>query len=201
MDRDSAPAKTRRQQRDLHFPALCAVRLSSALGALRKLGVAPRNHSHCPDVSVQLDLRCLAAFDGKQHLHPDRFCRAGRARLQERHPDRRVRQTNPGSRSQRSFHRRSRSLPPAIASDSDDFICFHFWCSPSGSQHRCRRGNAPGARHRCLLRNARSNRLRPISHARLLRRDHVVQRAPRQNFRTRTNTIRATFNGGTGPLN
>ena len=88
MDRDSAATEARRQQRDLHFPALRAVRLSSALGALRKLDVAPRNHSHCPDVSVQLDLRCLAAFDGKQYLHPDRFCRARRACLQERHPDR-----------------------------------------------------------------------------------------------------------------
>ncbi len=81
LDGDRAPAKARRQQRDLHFPTLRAVRFSSALGALRKLGITARDYSHRPDVSVQLDLWCLAALDGEQHLHPDRLHCACRARL------------------------------------------------------------------------------------------------------------------------
>ena len=196
VDGDRAPAKARRQQRDLHFPALRSVRFSAALGALRKLVVAARNHSHRPDVSVQLDLRRLAALDGEQHLYPDRLRRAGRARLQERHPDRRIRETNSGSRPQRPFHRRGRSLPSPIASDPDDFICLHLRCSSAGCQFGCRRGNAASARHRRLFRNARSYRLRPFSDAGVLRRHHVVQRTPRQNTSARANTIRTACSDG-----
>src|SRR5256886_8716060 len=50
---DSAPAKTCGQQRDLHFPALRSVRFLAALGALRELVVAPRNHFDRSHVSVQ----------------------------------------------------------------------------------------------------------------------------------------------------
>jgi len=42
--------------------------------------------------------------------------------------------------------------------------------------------------------------LRPLSYARVLRRHHVVQRTPQQNFRARTDPIRSTVNGGTRPL-
>jgi len=47
------------------FPALRSLRLSSALGSLRELVVAARDHFDCPDVPVQLDLRCLVALDGE----------------------------------------------------------------------------------------------------------------------------------------
>src|SRR5207245_350678 len=69
------------QQRDLHFPALRSVRFSAALGTLRELVVATRNHFDCPHVLVQFDLRCLATFDGEQHLYPDRVHCAGWTRL------------------------------------------------------------------------------------------------------------------------
>src|SRR5207302_10951764 len=98
MDGDSAATEARRQQRDLHFPSLCAVRVSAALGALRKLVIAARDHSHRPDVPVQFDLWCLAALDGEQHLYSDWFYCPGRTRLQERHSDRRIRETESGSR-------------------------------------------------------------------------------------------------------
>jgi len=81
VDGDSAPAKTCRQQRDLHFPALRSVRFPAALGALRELVFAARNHFDRSHVSVQFDLWCLAAFDGEQHLHTDRIHCACRARL------------------------------------------------------------------------------------------------------------------------
>src|SRR5258708_36427299 len=97
MDGDRAPANARRQQRHLYFPALRSVRFSSALGALRKLVVAARDHSDRADVFVQLDLRRLDSLDGEQYLYADRFYCAGRTRLQERHTDRRVRETDPGS--------------------------------------------------------------------------------------------------------
>ena len=42
--------------------------------------------------------------------------------------------------------------------------------------------------------------LRPLSYARVLRRHHVVQRTPQQNFRARTDPIRSTVNSGTSPL-
>ena len=70
-------------------------------------------------------------------------------------------------------------------------FAFIFGVLPLVHQQRRRRRNAPGARHRCLLRNARSYRLRSLPHAGVLRCHHVVQGAPNQNFRTRTNTIRA----------
>src|SRR6266513_2046654 len=200
MDGNCAAAKTRGQQRALHFPALRSVRFSSALGPLRKLVVAARDHFDCPDVFVQLDLRCLAAFDGKQHLHSDRFYRAGRSRLQKRHPHRRVREADPGSRSKRPLHRRGRSLPPPIASDPDDFLCFYFRCSSSCSQHRRGCRDAPGFGYCRLLWNARSNRLRPLSYARVLRRHHVVQRAPDESSCANTNSSHATVGGGTSQL-
>src|SRR5439155_1353856 len=46
-------------------------------------------------------------------------------------------------------------------------------------QFGCWRGNAASPRHRGLLRNARSNRIRSTSDARILRRNHVVQGATR----------------------
>ena len=121
------------------FP-LCVLFVFLLLSALyESWSVAARDHSHRPDVSVQLDRRRLAALDGEQHLYPDRLRRAGRARLQERHPHRRVRETDPGSRRQRSLHRRGRSLPPSIAPDPDDFLRLHFRCPSAGSQQRRRR--------------------------------------------------------------
>ena len=61
------------------------------------------------------------------------FVVSRRARLQKRHPDRRVRQTNSGSRWQGSLHRRGRSLPAPIAPDPDDILRLHFRCPPAGS--------------------------------------------------------------------
>ncbi len=48
------------------------------------------------------------ADDGHQHLHPDRFRRAGRAGEQERDSDRRVRQAAAASRASRAARPRSK---------------------------------------------------------------------------------------------
>jgi multidrug efflux pump subunit AcrB len=63
------------------FPLCVLFVFLAALGALRKLVVATRNHFDRPDVSVQFDLRCLAALDGEQHLYADRVHCSGWTRL------------------------------------------------------------------------------------------------------------------------
>jgi multidrug efflux pump len=73
----------------------------------------------------------------QQHLHPDRPDRTGGPGVQERDPDRRVRQgqTGPGPV---AAGRRTRSLPHASAADPDDVVRFHHGCNPAGDVHRCR---------------------------------------------------------------
>ncbi len=90
MDRSDLSANPRRQHGAPGFPALRAARVSGAGGPIREPVPAARHHPDRADVPVLGDHRRVAHRRRQQHLHPDRSVRAGRARLQERDPDRRV---------------------------------------------------------------------------------------------------------------
>ena len=61
---------------------------------------------------------------GHQHLHADRFRRAGGAGQQERHSDRRIRQAETRARAI-APPGHARSLPAAVAADRDDLVRLH----------------------------------------------------------------------------
>ena len=75
-------------------------------------------------------------------LWPDRPCRADRARRQERHSDRRIRQ---GAARGRHRHCRSRGArrADALPRRDDDVDCLHPW--PTAARHRHRRGRRSAA--------------------------------------------------------
>ena len=119
----------------------------------------------------------LDGADGHQHLHAGRLHRPGRPGVQERHPDRRVRQGRarggrpplPGD---------ARRLPVAAPADHDDVVRVHPRRGAAGARRGGRRRDAADARHGRLQRHARRDALRHLPDPGLLLRHPVVQRPP-----------------------
>ena len=77
----------------LRLPAGGGAGVPGAGGAVRELVAAAGGDPGRADVPALLDRpACMHGADGHQHLHADRLRRAGRPGVQERDPDRRVRQ-------------------------------------------------------------------------------------------------------------
>ena len=92
LDRTDLHATASRQHGDVCLRAGGGVCLSGAGGPVRKLETAAGRHPGRADVLALLPRGRGMARHGREHLHADRFRRAGRPGQQERHPDRRVRQ-------------------------------------------------------------------------------------------------------------
>ena len=106
VDRSRLSAKARRQYRPAGLRRFDCLRLSGAGGAIRELEPAARGDPDRADVSAGCSQRTSVARHGRQHPGPGRVRRAGRARRQERDPDRRVRP--PGARKRA----KTGSMPP-----------------------------------------------------------------------------------------
>ncbi len=195
VDGPHLPAGHAGQHRAVRFPAVRAARLPGALGALRELVAAARDHPDRAAVPAVRDRRHLARqhgpravargvaariradFPRQQHLHEDRARRADRPRLQERDPDRRVRARPRGSR-QRYRRCGNRGLPPAAAPDPDDELRLHRRRAAAGVRlgRRCRSALRDG--HHRGGGHARRDLLRALLHAGVLRRAAQDGRAP-----------------------
>ena len=147
---------------------LGGVRVPSARGAVRKLAPAAGGDPDRTDVSAGRGQRAAAARHGCQHPRPDRLRRAGRARRQERDPDRRVRAAGRGARA-RPLRGRDRGRTNQAAPDPDDLVRVHSRRGAADAGDRRGRRDAPVARHRGVLRHARRHLLRPDLHAGVLR--------------------------------
>ncbi len=92
VDRAGVPGSDRRQHDAPHLPALRAARLRGAGRAVRELVAAAQRDPDRADDAVLGDCRRLADGRRQQRVHADQLSRAGRAGVQERDPDRGVRQ-------------------------------------------------------------------------------------------------------------
>ena len=114
------------------------------------------------------DRRRVAHRRRQQHLHADRLIVLVGPRVQERDPDRRVRQgPREGTASSRSTRRSRR--PPAAAADPDDVVRVHHGRGAAGVLVGRRRGDAPRHGYRGVLRHDRRDVLRPVPDAGVLR--------------------------------
>ena len=152
-----------------------AARDPGAVGAVRELQPADGDRAHRADVRAGGAVRRLAvalsavrAAGRPQHLHPGGARRARRAGVQERDPDRRVRQGARGTRPGPA-RRRDPRLPHAAAADPDDVD--RVLRRRAAAHLRQRRGqrDAPGDGHRGVLRDARRDGVRHLPDAGVLR--------------------------------
>ena len=98
VDRPRVSADRRRRRRAVRVPAVRAVRVPGAGRAVRELHAAARDHPDRADGAAGRTRGRLAPGRRQQHLHADRLPGAGGPRVQERHPDRGVRQAPAGDR-------------------------------------------------------------------------------------------------------
>ena len=92
VDGAHLPADHGRQHGPAGVSPVRAPRVPGVGGAIRELGAPPQRHLDRADVLAGGDHRRLARRQRQQHLHSDRPVRPGRAGMQERDLDRRVRQ-------------------------------------------------------------------------------------------------------------
>ncbi len=92
VDRAGVPRAPGRQHGDHRLRLRRGDGLPGAGGAVRELVAAAGDHPGGADVPAERGDRRADRRRGHQHLHADRFRRAGRPGEQERDPDRRVRQ-------------------------------------------------------------------------------------------------------------
>ena len=151
------------------LPAVRAAGLRGAGGAVRELVAAARRHPDRADDAALGDRRRVADRRRQQRVHADQLPRAGRAGLQERHPDRRVRASSASTRA-RSPAGDSRRVPHPAAAGADDVGGVHHGRRAARVLVGRRRRDAPGDGHRGVRRHARRDVLRPLPHAGLLRR-------------------------------
>ena len=151
-------ARVQGSQRRLlcHAWPVADIHLSRAGGAVRELHRSPGHHAdgaagdHRRAGDAEADRR------HQQHLQPDRHDHPGRTDHQARHPDRRLRQSEPGAR-----HAGPRSIAgsrgPAPAAHSHDHGRDGAGRDPPCRRHRCRRRkpppDRPGDRRRINLRH------------------------------------------------
>ena len=167
VDRSHVPANPRRQHDGLHLPAGRAARVPRARRAVRKRDAAAGRDPDRADVSALRDPRRDDHVRRQQHLHADRTDRAHRTRLQERDPDRRIRE-RPRSAGRIGMASRARRVPPAPASDPDDLARVRDGRDPARHLARRRRGDAPRDGRGGVLRHARRDVLRPDADAGVL---------------------------------
>ena len=118
------PANPRRRHRLARFPRLRAACLPRAGGEIRKSLRAVRSRAHRADVPALGHLRRLAFKGRQQRLYPNWPLRAGRSRLQERDPHRRICTRLGVGRRGHGARCHSRRRPPPAA-HPDDLLRFH----------------------------------------------------------------------------
>src|SRR5208337_2140795 len=124
LDRAGLAATPDRQHGDVRLHAGRGARLPGAGRPVRELVAAPGGHPGRADVPALLDDRRERGPDGYQHLYPGGLHRAGRPGVQERDPDRRVRQE--AARVRRTAARgHARRLRTAVAADHHDLDGVH----------------------------------------------------------------------------
>ncbi len=97
VDRAGLPGLHFRQHHAVRLPAVRAARLYRARGAVRELDAAAQRHPDRADDAAVRDRGRVGHRRRQQRLHADQLPRAGRAGVQERHPDRRVRAPSRGA--------------------------------------------------------------------------------------------------------
>ena len=112
----------------------------------------------------------LAPRAGQQHPHADRSRRSGGARVQERDPDRRVREAGRRSARARPIRGGRPRRTAASPADSDDVVRVHPRRCSAGDRRGRRRRSATGAGHRRVRGHARRHAVWPAAHAGVLRR-------------------------------
>src|SRR5690606_24556529 len=168
VDRARIAGEARWQHRALDLHRVRSVRIPAARRPVRELAVAAGRDPDRADVSARCRERAAPARHGGRRSRPDRLRRSGRARRQERDPDRRVRAPGRGARP-RSVRRGRRGGAHAAAPDPHDLVRFHPRGGTAHARHRGRRRDAPVARHRRVLRHARRDPVRAPVHAGVLR--------------------------------
>ena len=155
--------------------------------------------------------RARGALSGRpslRHLRPDRARRADRARGEERHLDRRVRQGPPGGR-HADRRRRARGRPDPVPGRPDDELCLHRRPHPPRHGRGRRDAQPPRGRHRGRRRDAGSDAARHLCHSFALRgvpddaragETHDLRpRGPRRSLRRLGHVARARTSPSTNP--
>ena len=159
------------------FP-LCVLLAFLVLAAQYELEPAAGGDPDRADDPAVGDHRGDPGRQRQQHLYPDRPDRSGGAGVQERDPDRRVRQGQAGGR-HGPRRRGAGSLPPAPAADPDDVHRLHHGRGAAGDLHRRRRRDAPCDGRGGVLRDDRGDLLRPAADAGVLRPHPPLRGEPR----------------------
>ncbi len=178
LDRADLCATSGRQHGNGRLCAGRGFRLLAAGRPVRKLEAPAGGDPRSAHVPALLRGGRGSGADGRQYLHPDRLCRAGRTGEQERNPHRRVRQAAAG-RGCAAASGHPRGLPAAIAADPYDLLRVHPRRGAAGARRRGGVRDAPHPGHRRVQRHARSDLFRHLPHAGLLLRHHPARRGVR----------------------
>ena len=168
VDRPHLPAAAGGQHHRAGLPAVRAAGVPGAGGAVRELVAAGRGDPDRAHVAAVRGGRHLAHRRRQQRVHAGRVPGADRARLQERHPHRRVR---PRARAPGTLAdpggARGGAHPPAA--HPDDVVRLHHGRHPAGGLDRRRRRDPARHGHRGVRGHAGRDLLRPGADAGLLR--------------------------------
>jgi NodT family efflux transporter outer membrane factor (OMF) lipoprotein len=170
------------QGTQLRMPILAAVMLIAVLLVVLVLAAQYESWSLPLAIVLIVPMCVLAALFGvwishfppfaqpgrPQHLHPGGAGRARRPGVQERDPDRRVRQGARGARRGGARRRRAR-VPDAAAPDPDDLDRVHRRRHAAHLRQRRGQRDAPRHGHRGVLGDARRDRVRHLPDAGVLR--------------------------------
>ena len=148
-----------------HLPAVGHPDLSGAGRAVREL---PRSFDRACRIGAARRIRraavLVSGLHHAQHLQPGRVDHAGGTGVEERHPDRAVRESPAGNR-QGQAQRRDRSRGHAAASDSDDHGCDRRRSLSAGDRDRSWRGRAQQHRHDARHRHGDWHRVHAVRRA------------------------------------
>ena len=168
VDRVGLPTAASGEHGGLRVCVCRTGRLSRARRPVRKRDAAAGGRAHCPHVSACSDHRRAAPRTGQQYPHPNRPRRAGRTRVQERDPDRRVCEAGRRSARAQPIRRCSARGTRATPSDPHDIVRIHSRRRAAGGRRWCRRRSTPGDRDRRVRRDARCHVIRSAVHTRVL---------------------------------
>jgi multidrug efflux pump len=152
---------------DTEWTELMFMQLSGPGGAVRKLVAAAGRDPGRAVVPALLGRGGAVHAQLGQHFRADRPGGAGRAGVQERDLDCRVRPSD-ARRGPLAIRGDGRGVAVAAAAHSDDLVCLHPGGLSPGDRQRRRRRDAPFARNGSLQRHARRDAVWHLPHARFL---------------------------------
>ena len=180
LDRDVLPGEADRRHLDHGIPGRRADGVPGSCRAIRAVDAALRGDPGRSLRGVRRVARRVPARARKRHLLPDRPRDAGRPRLEERDPDRRVRlsQGEGGDAARRGS---DCGGTPAVAAHHHDLARIHPGCDAARPQHRCGCREPSFDRHGRRRRHAARDVRRDVLHPALLHPDRRL--APAQSRR------------------